>query len=211
MVILGLTGSIGMGKSTAAAAFRYLGVPVHDADKTVSKLLSKGGGAVGAVAAAFHGVVRNSEVVHEKLAHRVFGDPQALLELESILHPMVRQRRQRFLRVAARQKRPLVVLEVPLLFETKGQRCCDAVVVVLAPRFVQKQRVLARPGMTEKRLGAILSRQMIDAEKQRLADFIVNTGLGRNYSLCAIKNIVTVTMRWHGTKWPNPGFLERTA
>ena len=176
MVILGLTGSIGMGKSTAAAAFRYLGVAVHDADAAVDGLMGKGGGAVKAVAAAFCGVARKGEVIHEKLALRVFGDPQALLELESILHPMVRLRQRQFLSVAARQGRPLVVLEVPLLFETKGEEHCDGVVVVSAPRFVQKQRVLARSGMTEKRLNAILSRQMTDAEKQQRADFIVNTG-----------------------------------
>ncbi len=210
MVILGLTGSIGMGKSTAADVFRCLGVPVHDADKTVKRLMAKDGGAVAAIAIAFHGVVRNSGVVHEKLARRVFGDPQALSKLESILHPMVRQRQRRFLRVAARQRRPLVVLEVPLLFETGEEKRCDAVVVVSAPRFVQEQRVLGRPGMTENRLNAILSRQMADAEKRRRADFIVNTGLGRSYSLRAIKNVVTVTTRWRGTKWPSPGFLERT-
>lgn len=210
MVILGLTGSIGMGKSTAADAFRYLGVPIHDADKTVKGLMAKDGSAVAAIADAFHGVVRNSEVVHEKLAGRVFGDPQALSELESILHPMVRQRQRQFLRVAARQRRPLVVLEVPLLFETGEEKRCDAVVVVSAPRFVQEQRVLGRPGMTENRLNAILSRQMTNAEKRRRADFIVNTGLGRSYSLRAIKNVVTVTARWQGTKWPSPGFPERT-
>ncbi|HJN22445.1 MAG TPA: dephospho-CoA kinase [Rhodospirillales bacterium] len=211
MVILGLTGSIGMGKSTAAAAFRYLGVAVHDADAAVDGLMGKGGGAVKAVAAAFCGVARKGEVIHEKLALRVFGDPQALLELESILHPMVRLRQRQFLSVAARQGRPLVVLEVPLLFETKGEEHCDGVVVVSAPRFVQKQRVLARSGMTEKRLNAILSRQMTDAEKQQRADFIVNTGLGRNYSLRAIENVVNVTARWQGAKWPNPGLPERMA
>ena len=211
MVILGLTGSIGLGKSTAAAAFRYLGVAVHDADAAVDGLMGKGGGAVKAVAAAFCGVARKGEVIHEKLALRVFGDPQALLELESILHPMVRLRQRQFLSVAARQGRPLVVLEVPLLFETKGEEHCDGVVVVSAPRFVQKQRVLARSGMTEKRLNAILSRQMTDAEKQQRADFIVNTGLGRNYSLRAIENVVNVTARWQGAKWPNPGLPERMA
>jgi dephospho-CoA kinase len=211
MVILGLTGSIGMGKSTAAAAFRYLGVAVHDADAAVDGLMGKGGGAVKAVTAAFCGVARKGEVIHEKLALRVFGDPQALLELESILHPMVRLRQRQFLSVAARQGRPLVVLEVPLLFETKGEEHCDGVVVVSAPRFVQKQRILARSGMTEKRLNAILSRQMTDAEKQQRADFIVNTGLGRNYSLRAIENVVNVTARWQGAKWPNPGLPERMA
>ena len=192
MVILGLTGSIGMGKSAAARAFRRLGVPVHDADKAVHALLAEGGEAVAAVAEAFPGVVRDGAVDRQALARRVFDDDDALARLEDLLHPLVRRSEQRFLKAARAHGRRVVVLDIPLLFETGGEDRCDAVVVVSAPAFVQAQRVLKRPGMTRKRLESILARQMPDAEKRRRADFIVPTGLGLDFSLRVVREIVRV-------------------
>jgi len=187
MRVLGLTGSIGMGKTTAAAALRRLKVPVHDADAAVHRLSGKGGAAVAAIAAAFPGVVKNGAVDRQELGRRVFGDPAALAKLESILHPLVRRETQRFLARARAARRPLVVLDVPLLFETGGEARCDAVLVVSAPRFVQRTRVLARPGMTEERLAGIEARQMPDGEKRRRADYVVPTGLDRRTALRAIR------------------------
>ena len=187
MRVLGLTGSIGMGKTTASAALRRLKVPVHDADAAVHRLSGKGGAAVAAIAAAFPGVVKNGAVDRQELGRRVFGDPAALAKLESILHPLVRRETQRFLARARAARRPLVVLDVPLLFETGGEARCDAVLVVSAPRFVQRTRVLARPGMTEERLAGIEARQMPDGEKRRRADYVVPTGLDRRTALRAIR------------------------
>ncbi|HZS83108.1 MAG TPA: dephospho-CoA kinase [Stellaceae bacterium] len=192
MIVLGLTGSIGMGKSTAAAALRRLGVPVHDADASVHRLLGPGGAAVAAVAAAFPGTAGPAGIDRAALARRAFADPSALTRLEAILHPMVRAEEERFLRRAAARRQPLAVLDIPLLFESGGDRRCDAVLVVSAPPFLQRARVLARPGMTPERLAAILGRQMPDAEKRRRADFVVATGLGRNQSLRRLAEIVRV-------------------
>ena len=204
MVILGLTGSIGMGKSMAARAFRRAGVPVHDADHAVHGLLAKGGRAVALVEAAFPGVTRDGAVDRAKLGARVFADADAdaLARLESILHPMVRQAERRFLRRAAAAGHRIAVLDVPLLFETGGEKRCDAVVVVSAPPFVQKARVMKRPGMTRARLESILAQQMPDKDKRRRADFVVLTGLGRAFSLRRINNIVRVANRLHGRQWP---------
>ncbi len=209
MVILGLTGSIGMGKTVAAEMFRRAGVPVHDADRAVHGLLATGGIGVAAVAKAFPGVVRDGRVDRAALAEMVFGDDEALSRLEAIIHPLVRWRERGFLRAAGAQGRRLVVLAVPLLFETGGERRCDGVVVVSAARPVQEARVLKRPGMTRQRLRFILSRQMCDAKKRRRADFVVVTGLGRGFNLRAIKKIVKVTRRWRGAKWPLRGFQPR--
>lgn len=190
MIILGLTGSIGMGKSTAARGFRRLGVPVYDADAEVHRLLDKGGAAVPLVSAAFPGVVKEGAVDRAALGKRVFDDPDALERLEDILHPLARDAQERFLRAAARRHEPLVVLDVPLLFETGGDARCDAVVVVSAPRHLQAARVLNRPGMTPERFAAIQARQMSDAEKRRRADFVVRTSLGRGASLNSLRRIV---------------------
>ncbi|GIK97980.1 MAG: dephospho-CoA kinase [Alphaproteobacteria bacterium] len=187
MRILGLTGSIGMGKTTAASVLRRLKVPVHDADAAVHRLSGKGGAAVAAIEAAFPGVVKNGAVDRLELGRRVFGDPAALAKLEAILHPLVRRGTRRFLARARAARRPLVVLDVPLLFETGGEARCDAVLVVSAPRFVQRARVLARPGMTEERLAGIEARQMPDGEKRRRADYVVPTGLDRRTALRAIR------------------------
>ncbi len=201
-MILGLTGSIGMGKSTAVDNFRRLGVPVHDADKAVHELLAKDGEAAPRIKDLFPDAVNKGTLDRELIAKKVFGDAQALARIEEILHPMVRRREQTFLGRAARQGRPLVVLDIPLLFETGGEVRCDAVVTVSAPKFIQQQRVLKRHGMTRERFDTILARQMPDAEKRRRADFVVLTGLGRDFSLRQILNLVRITSRWRGTKWP---------
>ena len=209
MVILGLTGSIGMGKTVAAGMFRRLGIPVHDADRAVLGLLAKDGAAVAAVAAAFPGAVRDGRVDRAALAGKVFGDDEALSRLEAIIHPLVRRCERCFLRTAAAQGRRLVVLAVPLLFETGGERRCDGVVVVSAGRLIQEARVLRRSGMTRERLEFVLSHQMCDAKKRRRAGFVVATGLGRGVSLRAIKKIGKVARRWRGAKWPPRGFQPR--
>ena len=180
MIILGLTGSVGMGKSTAAAMFRRMRVPVHDSDAVVHRLLAPGGAAVPKVVAVFPGVSdKQGGIDRGELGARVFGDAPALKRLERILHPLVRQSQARFLREARARRVPLVVLDIPLLFETGGEKRCDAVVVVSAPRWVQRARVLARPNMTEARFRAILKKQMPDHEKRRRAQYIVPSGLGR--------------------------------
>ncbi|MAF96158.1 MAG: dephospho-CoA kinase [Rhodospirillaceae bacterium] len=202
MMILGLTGSIGMGKSNAAKNFRRLGVPVHDADKAVHELLAEDGDSADRIKDLFPDAVKKGALDRELIAKRVFGDADALARIEKILHPMVRRRERAFLGRAARQGRPLVVLDVPLLFETGGEVRCDAVVTVSAPKFIQERRVLKRQGMTRERLVSILARQMPDAEKRRRADFVVLTGLGRDFSLRQILNIVRITSHCRGTNWP---------
>jgi dephospho-CoA kinase len=190
MKILGLTGSIGMGKSTAAAMLRRLGVPVHDADATVHALFAQGGDAVAAVAAAFPTAVVEGAVDRTELGRLVFGDRAALARLEAIVHPLVRAAERRFLQRQARRHVSLVVLDIPLLFETGGQRRCDAVAVVTCPAFLQAARVLARPGTSPARLAAIRAKQMPDAEKRKRADFIVPSGSGRLVTLRRLKAIV---------------------
>lgn len=189
-LVLGLTGSIGMGKSTAGRLLRRLGVPVHDADEAVHNLLGPGGAAVAAVAAAFPGVAKNGAIDRKKLGASVFSDPAALRRLESILHPAARATAQRFLRQQAWRRQPLAVLDIPLLFETGGERMCHAVVVVSAPAFVQRGRVLTRPGMTKARWQAIQARQMPDREKRRRANFVVHTGLDKRHTLRQLTAIV---------------------
>ena len=193
MIILGLTGSIGMGKTTAANAFRTLGVPVFDADEEVHRLLARQGAAVPEVEAAFPGVVKEDGAVdRESLGLRVFGDADALHILERILHPKVRASRARFLHSARSRGERLAVLDIPLLFETGGDAECDVTCVVSAPAFVQSDRVLGRAGMTPAKFAGVLSRQMPDAEKRRRADFVIPTGNGKRYSLQHIKGIVTM-------------------
>lgn len=187
MLVLGLTGSIGMGKSTAAAMFRRLGLPVHDADASVHNLFRAGGGAVAPIAQRFPKAVEQGAVNREILGKLVFGDAAALKDLEAIVHPLVRRERDRFLALHRRAGRRAAVLDVPLLFETGGETVCDHVFVVSAPAFLQRQRVLARPGMTENRLSSILKKQMPDREKRRRADFVLPTGLGRAVTMRVIK------------------------
>lgn len=194
MKILGLTGGIGMGKSTAASTFRRLGVPVFDADEAVHRLQGPGGRAVAPIGAAFPEAVREERGRHvvdrEALRRAVLGRPEALRRLERIVHPLVRDEERRFLAAARRRGEPLVVLDIPLLFETSGAKRCDAVVVVTAPAAVQRWRVLRRPGMTEERLRAILARQTPDAEKRRRADHLVHTALSRHHAQRRIREIL---------------------
>jgi dephospho-CoA kinase len=189
MIILGLTGSIGMGKSTAAAALRQMGIPVHDADLSVHRLMGHGGAAVGAIEAAFPKAIAQGAVDRTVLGRLVFEDPAALKRLEGILHPLVRDQERTFLQTARARRRRVVVLDVPLLLETGGEQRCDAVIVVTAPQFLQDQRVLRRPGMSRKRLAEVKARQMPDAEKRRRADFVVQTGLGKRHSRTALLKI----------------------
>jgi dephospho-CoA kinase len=171
MIVVGLTGSVGMGKSTAAGMLRRLGVPVHDADATVHRLMAPGGAAVARVAEAFPGVLRHGAIDRAALGAKVFGDGVALKRLERILHPLVRLDERRFLRRWRARRAPLVTLDVPLLFETRGERRCDYVIVVTAPL-------------------AILAKQMPDAEKRRRADFVVPSGRGRAVTWRALARIV---------------------
>ncbi|TAN75433.1 MAG: dephospho-CoA kinase [Magnetospirillum sp.] len=193
MRILGLTGSIGMGKTTTAAMLRRLGVPVHDADATVHALFASGGAAAAAVGAAFPGVIGTDGAVDRaRLGAIVFGDATALKRLEAIVHPLVRRAERDFLARHRRRRTALVVLDVPLLFETGGRRRCDGVAVVSCAAFLQAQRVLARPGMTTERLAAIRAKQMPDAEKRRRADFVIPTGMGKPLALRRLKAAVRV-------------------
>ena len=207
MFVLGLTGSIGMGKTAAAKMLRRMGLPLHDADRAVHRLLAKGGAAVAAVEAAFPGVAVDGAVDRERLAVRVFEDPAALERLEEILHPAVRRTTRAFLGRHARAGRPLVVLDIPLLFEAGGEALCDAVVVVTAPAFVQRARVMGRRGMTPARFQAILAKQMPDREKRRRADFVVKTGLSKATALRQLGAIIKLLRRWPGRyrrARPNP-------
>lgn len=190
MIVLGLTGSVGMGKSTAAGMLRRLGVPVHDADAAVHRLMAKGGGAVAEIEAAFPGAVRDCAVDRKALGGEVFGDAAALRRLEAILHPKVRAETDAWLRLQQRRRMPLVVLDVPLLFESGDLERYDAVIVVSAPAFVQRARVMRRPGMTEARFRQILAQQLPDREKRRRAQFVVSTGLGKGHTLRQLARIV---------------------
>ena len=188
MIILGLTGSIGMGKSTTAKMFAEAGVPVHDSDETVHRLYA--GKAVPLVEAAFPGTIASGSVDRTELARRVLGDAAALKKLESIVHPLVRAEADAFLARNTAAGAPIAVLDIPLLFETGGRDRVDKVVVVTAPAEIQRERVLARPGMTEEKLASILAKQVPDAEKRRLADFVIDTGKGLDPARTAVKAII---------------------
>jgi dephospho-CoA kinase len=176
MFILGLTGSIGMGKSTTARLFAEEGVPVHDADDTVHALYE--GEAVPVIEAAFPGTTDHGKVDRQKLAKVVVGHPEALKRLEAIVHPLVAKARDRFLQAAKSGGSLVAVLDIPLLYETGGEKLVDAVVVVSASPEIQRQRVLKRPGMTIEKFETLLAKQMPDAEKRRRADFILDSGRG---------------------------------
>ncbi|WP_279483140.1 dephospho-CoA kinase [Aureimonas sp. SK2] len=188
MTILGLTGSIGMGKSTTAAMFEALGVPVHSADAAVHRLYA--GRAAPLVEARFPGTVRGGVVDRAALGARVLGDRQALADLEAIVHPLVREEKGAFLEAARAGGARLAVLDIPLLYETGGEGRVDAVLVVTAPPEVQRARVLARPGMTAEKFEAILASQMPDAEKRTRADFVIDTGEGLEAARAAVRGIV---------------------
>ena len=202
MVILGLTGSIGMGKSTAAADFRRMRVAVHDADETVHALMAPGGAAFDQICQVFPGVRSKVGIDRKRLGDLVFADMAALKKLEAILHPLVRKQKTEFLKRSALRRQNLVVLDVPLLFETGGEAKCDAVVVVTAPTFVQRARVMARPGMTTEKFESILAKQVPDLIKRRSADFVVQTGLGRIASLRKIRHIAHTAPFLKPNKWP---------
>lgn len=190
MRILGLTGSIGMGKSTAAAMLRRMGVPVHDADQVVHDLTKPGGAAIPAIKAAFPDLITGDSLNRPELSRRAFNDPSVLHALERILHPLVRAEEKRFLaRERARGSR-LVVLDIPLLYETHGEKRCHAVMVVSAPRAVQLQRVLGRPGMSLSKLAGIEQRQMPDADKRKRADIVIPTGRGKRATWSALGKAV---------------------
>ena len=188
MIILGLTGSIGMGKSATAKMFAEEGVPVHDADAVVHRLYD--GEAVAAIEVAFPGTTGNGKVDREKLGKRVLGDTAAMKRLESIVHPLVGQAREKFLAEAERSGAKVAVLDIPLLFETQGDTGCDATVVVSAPPEVQRARAFERPGMTEQKFAAILAKQMPDAEKRKRADFVVDTSKGYDFARAQVRDIL---------------------
>ena len=202
MLILGLTGSIGMGKSTAAGMLRQLGVPVHDADASVHRLMARGGAAVPQIAALFPDAVQDGQVDRGRLGQAVFGDAAALRRLEGVLHPLVRRGSDRFLRRQARRRRWLAVLDIPLLYETDAAGRCDAVVVVSAPAWLQRQRVLARPGMTAERFAAIAAQQVPDREKRRKADYVVETGLSKRNTLCQLQAVLKDMKDRQPRAWP---------
>jgi dephospho-CoA kinase len=178
MIIVGLTGSIGMGKSTTSAMFQAEGVPVYDADAAVHALYAQGGAAVAPVEAAFPGVVVDGAIDRAKLSAQVVGKPEALKRLEAVVHPLVGESRKVFFEAAAAVNAPLVILDIPLLFETGGERNVAAVIVVSAPEAVQRERVMARPDMTAEKLDAILARQLPDTEKRARADIVIDTSKG---------------------------------
>ncbi len=190
MIVLGLTGSVGMGKSTAAAMLRRLGVPVHDADGEVHRLLGPRGAAVEAVARAFPKARKGGGIDRTALGRRVFGDPAALKRLEAIVHPLVRRAEDRFLAACRRRRVKVAVLEIPLLFETGAERRCCGVIAVSAPAWIQRARVLKRSGMTEDRLRAILAQQLPDPEKRRRADWVVPTGLGQALTFRRLEQVL---------------------
>ena len=187
MLVLGLTGSIGMGKSTAATMFRHLGLPVYDADASVHGIFKSNGSAITLISRRFPEAVINGAIDRERLGKTVFGNAAALDDLEAIIHPLVRRERDRFLALHRRARRRAAVLDIPLLFETGGEDICNHVFVVTAAAFLQRQRVMARPDMTEERLNFIIAKQMPDREKCRRADYVLPTGLGRAATIQMIK------------------------
>lgn len=190
MHIIGLTGSIAMGKSTAVAMLRRLQVPVHDADATVHKLYGRGGGAVAPIAALYPDTVVAGAVMRAKLTAVILRDPAALPNIERIVHPLVTADRCRFVRQMRGRGVRLIVFDIPLLFETRADRLCDCVAVVTAPPWLQQRRARARPDMTAQKLADILARQLPDAQKRRRADFVIPTGLGRAVTWRALRRMI---------------------
>src|SRR4249920_145728 len=188
MILLGLTGSIGMGKSATAKMFAEAGVPVYDADAAVHRLYE--GEATPLIEAAFPGTTGGGKVDRDKLAQRVLGDAAAIKKLEAIVHPLVRNSEEKFLVEAARKGAAVAVLDIPLLFETGGDDRCDAVIVVSAPSDVQRARVFERSSMTEQKFAAILAQQMSDAEKRKRADFVVDTSEGFDAARAQVRDIL---------------------
>jgi dephospho-CoA kinase len=212
MMIVGLTGSIGMGKSTAAKMLRQMGVPIYDADAAVHALQAPGGAALPPIEAAFPGVVKAGVLDRQALGARVFGNKEALRNLEAIVHPLVGQRQRAFLKREALRGTRIVVLDIPLLFEGRGERRVDAVLVVSAPAFLQRRRVLARPGMTEEKFTGILRQQVSDSLKRRKASVVIPTGLGLAPTRDALERAVRRLKQQPGRSWPlNPWREKFTA
>ncbi|MFO1161749.1 MAG: dephospho-CoA kinase [Reyranellaceae bacterium] len=209
MMIVGLTGSIGMGKSTAARMLRQMGVPVYDADANVHAVQARGGAALPAIEAAFPGVVKDGVLDRQVLGARVFGNKEALRRLEAIVHPLVGQRQRAFLKRAALRGERLVVLDIPLLFEGLGDRRVDATLVVSAPAFLQRRRVMARPGMTAERLAGILRQQVPDVVKRRKASIVIPTGLGLAPTRRALAKAVAALEPRQGRFWPPNPWREK--
>lgn len=190
MRVIGLTGSIGMGKSTTAAMFRDAGIPVYDADAAVHAAYDVGGIAVEPVGAAFPGAVKNGRVDREVLRQQVLGNPEALQKLNGIVHPLIGRDRARVFEAAKASGADMIIMDVPLIFETGGEKNMDAVIVVSAPAEMQRTRVLAREGMTPERLDAILAQQTPDAEKRARADYVVDTGQGLEVARAQVAQII---------------------
>jgi dephospho-CoA kinase len=203
MIHIGLTGSIGMGKSTTAQMFREAGVPVYDADAAVADLYVRGGAAVEPLEAAFPGVTRDGAVDREALRLRVLGDDAAMTRLNAVVHPLLGRDRLAFHAQAEATGADVLVFDIPLLFETGGERNMDAVVVVTAPAAVQRARVLAREGMTPERLDAILARQTPDAQKRERADFVIDTGQGLEAARVEVARVLAAVR--------DPAFRSRRA
>ena len=197
MIVVALTGSVGMGKSSTAAMFAEAGVPVYDADEEVRRLYAPGGAAVAKVETEFPGVVVDGGIDRGRLGERVLGNPAALAKLNSIVHPLMGEARAEFFRRAKDAEAPIVVLDIPLLFETGGDRNVDKVVVVSAPADMQRRRVLGRPGMTEAKFAALLAAQVPDAEKRARADFVVDTSQDFDHARRQVKAILDA-LRGHG-------------
>lgn len=191
MIVVGLTGSIGMGKSATAEVFREFGVPVHDSDAAVHDLYAPGAAATAPIEAAFPGVLdEEGGVDRGELRDRVLGEAEAMKQLEAIVHPLVGQAKDDFMKRCRTDGAPIVVLDIPLLFETGGEKKVDYVVVVSAPPEVQKQRVLERPGMTEEMFNAILSKQAPDSLKREKADYIIDTSKGFDHARAEVRRII---------------------
>lgn len=190
--LVGLTGSIGMGKSETAKMFAQLGVPVYDADAAVHRLYQKGGAAVAPIEAAFPGTAKDGAIDRAELSKHVTGNHDATQKLQAIVYPLMANERRKFLEDAERKGADIVVFDIPLLFETGGEGNMDAVVVVSAPSHIQRERVLARPGMTEEKFDYLHSRQMPDEEKRAKAHFVVVTDKGLAHALDQVKMILTV-------------------
>lgn len=207
MRVIGLTGSIGMGKTNAARALRQLGVPVLEADSVVHHLTATNGRALPAINAAFPGTVTNGRLDRAKLAGMVFGNEAALKRLEGILHPLFEAEERRFIARARARRAAMVAVDIPLLYEVGAERHMDAVIVVTAPNMIQTARVMRRRGMTAARLDAILARQMPDSEKRKRADFIVQTGGTRRDTVRRLKTIVEFLRRQTRQQRKRPAVL----
>ena len=192
---VGLTGSIGMGKSETAKLFARLGLPVFDADAAVHALYAPGGGGAPAIRNRFPEAVSNDSVNRARLAGLIAAEPAALRDLESLIHPLVREEEARFIAAARKRQEDVVILDIPLLFETGRDKAMDAIVVVSAPEEVQRARVLNRPGMTPQKFAAILARQVPDVDKRARADFVVETDKGLDHALLQVKQIAAELKR----------------